>query len=424
MFGPRWNEAKCKTNIKLAVNRLKLQQNKKANLIKARKKEIAQLLAEGKDESARIKVEFIIREDNLSAACELLTQYCELLLARIKFISETKEPPVDLVETISSVMYASRISEVPELREVFKLLTAKYGKEFAQAATANLDGCVNPRLVHRLSVQPPDSSLVLTYLIEIARCHDVQWEPPESTPTSMSSFSSAPPSTVGTGSSGSPSVVGPPSMVSGYSAHNPAQVAAPPPAGFATVGGPPPAGYEQGFQHGYQQGLQQGGPPVPLGPGPPMMAGPPPVMVGQPNPYNGGPPPSAGPGMGGFPPPPPPSGQAGVPNAPPTYNELFGVEGGPVGHPVPHQPFAPPPPPPVVAAAPPPPPPAADAGLPPPPPPPGGLPASPKPHPADPALMGMPNVPAGNGGAAPGPGGEVPDFDELAARFEALKKRG
>jgi hypothetical protein len=45
-----------KTQLKLAVNRLKLQKNKKENSIKNQKREIAELIRGGKDESARIKV--------------------------------------------------------------------------------------------------------------------------------------------------------------------------------------------------------------------------------------------------------------------------------------------------------------------------------------------------------------------------------
>ena len=43
--------------------------------------------------------------------------------------------PIDLKEAVSSVMFASpRCSDVPELMDICKHFTAKYGKEFVNAA--------------------------------------------------------------------------------------------------------------------------------------------------------------------------------------------------------------------------------------------------------------------------------------------------
>lgn len=79
-----------KTQLKLAISRIKLQKNKKDNNIKNNKREIAELLKNGKDESARIKVENIIREDFVIEAYEILELFCELLLARLGVIQISK----------------------------------------------------------------------------------------------------------------------------------------------------------------------------------------------------------------------------------------------------------------------------------------------------------------------------------------------
>jgi len=57
--GPNYN--KLKTNLRLALNRLKLLEKKKAELTQKSRKEIADYLATGKTERARIRVEHIIR---------------------------------------------------------------------------------------------------------------------------------------------------------------------------------------------------------------------------------------------------------------------------------------------------------------------------------------------------------------------------
>lgn len=65
-------------------------QAKKASLNQAQRMEIAGLLKNGKEESARIKVERIIREDFLMEAMEILELYCELLLARFGLLEQMK----------------------------------------------------------------------------------------------------------------------------------------------------------------------------------------------------------------------------------------------------------------------------------------------------------------------------------------------
>ena len=61
-----------------------------AELAQKARKEIADYLAAGKDERARIRVEHIIREDYLVEAMEILEPYCDLLLARFGLIQSMK----------------------------------------------------------------------------------------------------------------------------------------------------------------------------------------------------------------------------------------------------------------------------------------------------------------------------------------------
>lgn len=66
----------------LAVQRLRILQQKKEAQAKSSRRDIATLVERGKLETARIKVENIINEDIHVELLELLELYCELLIAR------------------------------------------------------------------------------------------------------------------------------------------------------------------------------------------------------------------------------------------------------------------------------------------------------------------------------------------------------
>ena len=54
-----YQESKLKPYLKMAVQRLQIAKNKKSTMSKHEKRDIAQLLANGKDELARIKTEHV-----------------------------------------------------------------------------------------------------------------------------------------------------------------------------------------------------------------------------------------------------------------------------------------------------------------------------------------------------------------------------
>jgi vacuolar protein sorting-associated protein IST1 len=116
-----FNATKTKIQLKLAVNRLKLLQQKKSALNQAARKEIADLLGKGKDESARIRVENIIREDLTVEALELMELYTETLLARFGLLETMRHCDPALSEAVNTVIYASPRIEVPELLQVHAL---------------------------------------------------------------------------------------------------------------------------------------------------------------------------------------------------------------------------------------------------------------------------------------------------------------
>ncbi|KAL8371892.1 hypothetical protein RB595_001613 [Gaeumannomyces hyphopodioides] len=171
----KW-QTKIKVQLKLSIARLRMIQQRDEATSKSQRRLMAQLLEAGKVDSARIRVENIIRSDITTEVHEILELYCELLLARAGLLdSPTCDPGLE--EAAKSIVYAAPKTEVKELHAVRALLGERFGKEFILAASTNADGKVADKVVRKLSITPPREELVNGYLEEIARAYGVNWPP-------------------------------------------------------------------------------------------------------------------------------------------------------------------------------------------------------------------------------------------------------
>lgn len=166
--------ARLKVQLKLSIARLRNMQQRDEALSKQQRRAMALLLGEGKENSARIRVENIIRMDIMIELNEILELYCELLLARIGMM-DSRECDPGLEEAVKSIMYAAPRTECKELQSVRQILAEKFGKEFTLVAAENSDGKVAPKVLKKLSVTPPAQALVEGYLEEIALTYGVDW---------------------------------------------------------------------------------------------------------------------------------------------------------------------------------------------------------------------------------------------------------
>lgn len=160
--------------LKLAIARLRMVQQRDEAMGKTQRRAMAQLLEVGKVDSARIRVENIIRSDITTELHEILELYCELLIARAGLLDAPTCDP-GLEEAVKSIIYAAPKTEIKELQIVRQLLGDKFGKEFVLAAMENTGGAVSEKVVRKLSVAPPKEELVNGYLEEIARAYGVEW---------------------------------------------------------------------------------------------------------------------------------------------------------------------------------------------------------------------------------------------------------
>ncbi|KAJ4871018.1 Regulator of Vps4 activity in the MVB pathway protein [Raphanus sativus] len=103
----------------MAVARIKLLRNKRQ-------------VVSGQDATARIRVEHVIREQNILAANEIIELFCELIVSRLTIITKHKY----VSEGIASLIFAApRCSEIPELGDLKDIFEKKYGRDFVSAAT-------------------------------------------------------------------------------------------------------------------------------------------------------------------------------------------------------------------------------------------------------------------------------------------------
>ncbi|KAI9797721.1 MAG: hypothetical protein M1825_005713 [Sarcosagium campestre] len=165
---------KIKVQLKLSISRLRMVQQKDIAIAKQQRRAMAQLLEQGREESARIRVENIILSDITTELLEVIELYCELLLARIGLL-EAKECDPGLEEAVKSIIYAAPRTEIKELQQARALLMEKFGKEFALEAVENRDGKVAERVLKKLRIEPPPQELVTEYLREIARTYGIDW---------------------------------------------------------------------------------------------------------------------------------------------------------------------------------------------------------------------------------------------------------
>ena len=142
-----FDATKTKVQLKLALNRLNLAQKKKAAINQNMRRDIAMLIKDGKVESARVRVEHIIREDFLIEALELLELYADTLLARFGLVTAMKDMDVGISEPIHALVYAAPRVDIVELVVVRDQLIKKYGKDLVERTNGHALECVNPRVL-------------------------------------------------------------------------------------------------------------------------------------------------------------------------------------------------------------------------------------------------------------------------------------
>ena len=180
MFGwgkESFDASKTNAALKMAITRMKLQMDKRTNGIKVQRRGIAESLRDEKYESARIKVEQVIRDEYYIEALELLKVCCEILSSRMMLIRESKQCPIDLKEALSTVVWCCpRTDGLDELIAIRRQVAIKFGKEFVEIANEDRERGVNQRVIEKLSCSVPDPNRCEAYLEDICNEYGIDWD--------------------------------------------------------------------------------------------------------------------------------------------------------------------------------------------------------------------------------------------------------
>ncbi|TYJ52528.1 hypothetical protein B9479_006852 [Cryptococcus floricola] len=203
---PPWNGPRAKVQVKLSIQRLRTLQEKKHALAKASRRSIADLLAQGRVETCRLRVEGLIQDDIAVEMLEILELYCEKLQARFNMLDASTqvsppssllpplptphsyilrqlysgtEPDASISDAVCAIVYAAPRTELKELQVLREILMHKFGRPFALSLlpTEPPPDTVPARITSKLALYQPTPELVDLYLWEIAKGYKVDWVP-------------------------------------------------------------------------------------------------------------------------------------------------------------------------------------------------------------------------------------------------------
>eukprot|EP01018_Ginkgo_biloba_P030839 Gb_14953 [translate_table: standard] len=178
LLGKGFRASKCKNLLNLAISRLALLKNKSEIQCKKFQKDVAQLLQNGQEASARSQVEHVFKEQNMVDAYLLIEGFCTTVIDKMVSIEKQKTCPSDLKEAIASLCFAAqKCADWPELQQIRTLFAAKYGREFTTASSELCpDSGVNKLIIEKLSTRAPNAEIKLKLMKEIAVQNGIEWK--------------------------------------------------------------------------------------------------------------------------------------------------------------------------------------------------------------------------------------------------------
>nr|CEL68549.1 TPA: IST1 homolog protein, putative [Neospora caninum Liverpool] len=169
----KFDPVACKSSLKMAMSRARMNQNRLQNSIRIQRSEIAALISEGKEERARLKAEHMLRECRVERAMDILYTLCELIVTRMNYLTSEKCCPSDLLSAVHSVLYCEPRLNIDELKTVRRQFTIKYGQLFVEEAVKNDKQEAHFKLVHSLSLTQPVELEILEVLKSVAEEYGV-----------------------------------------------------------------------------------------------------------------------------------------------------------------------------------------------------------------------------------------------------------
>ncbi|KAK6116354.1 hypothetical protein DH2020_049816 [Rehmannia glutinosa] len=184
LLGRGFKTGKFKATVALAISRLAVLKNQRQARCSIARSDVVEFLNNTNHDRALLRVEQVIKEQNMLDVFVLLEGYCHLLLERVNLLQHEKICPEELNEAVSTLIYAStRCGEFPELQEIRAIFTSRFGKEFAARAVELRNNCgVNPKIIQKLSTRMPSLENKMKMLKEIASDNNIDLPVEDSVP--------------------------------------------------------------------------------------------------------------------------------------------------------------------------------------------------------------------------------------------------
>ncbi|GER32771.1 regulator of Vps4 activity in the MVB pathway protein [Striga asiatica] len=168
--------SKFKSTVAMALSRLAVLRNHRQARRSIARSDVIELLKNNTHERALLRVDQVIKEQNMLDVFDLVEDYCHLLLERIHIFEQEKVCPEELKEVVSTLIYvATRCGDFPELQQIRSIFASRFGREFVDRAAELRNNCgVNPKIIQKLSTRILSLESKMKILKEIASENNIE----------------------------------------------------------------------------------------------------------------------------------------------------------------------------------------------------------------------------------------------------------
>ncbi|CAM8994535.1 unnamed protein product [Rhodiola kirilowii] len=171
LLGRSFKTSKFKMLAKLTIVRIAILRKNHQSRCSQAMADVVSLLKSGQQQDALLRVQHLIKEQNVLDVFHIIESHCNVVKEKIKIINKSKDCPEELKEAIHTLIYAaSRCGgEFRELQDMRVGFTKWFGKDFADdAVELRKNSQVNLSIIPKLSARQLSLETRKTVLRQIA----------------------------------------------------------------------------------------------------------------------------------------------------------------------------------------------------------------------------------------------------------------
>jgi hypothetical protein len=163
-----------KTTVMIIQSRINQNKNKTIADIKQKREAAVKLLKENKKELCKLKIESIMRSEDLVSCYELIHLLLDTLKDKISYIWSSKDIcPNEFSAALETVLYSSTRMNVEEFTSFREMIVLKFGKNYVNDAVENKNKLVNINMITRLSISPYSDKAINERIRILAQEEDI-----------------------------------------------------------------------------------------------------------------------------------------------------------------------------------------------------------------------------------------------------------